>query len=86
VENGEEQAMEPATGDDCTALRAEIERLQKDFESMWLAVSRGEPVPPTYRTTRTKLDELRARYTRDCGQLQEDTSLPGSITADWRAG
>jgi hypothetical protein len=71
---------------DCEAMRAEISRLQKEFETMWLDVSAGRSVPPTYRTVRHQLDELRAQYGRECGSSgKEESSLPPSILQDWRA-
>jgi hypothetical protein len=68
----------------CEALRTEIIDLQRKFEAMWLKVSSGQLPTPEYRATRRKLDELRAQYGKECGTLVEESTLPRSVTADWR--
>jgi hypothetical protein len=53
---------------------------------LWVSVSAGALPTPRYRELRREIDQLRARYTRECGTLVEDSSLPRQITSDWRAG
>lgn len=74
------------TTTDCEALQAEIDTLNAEFEGLWIKVSQGSPGGPRYRELRHKLDELRARFATDCGGRSERSSLPRSITSDWRAG
>lgn len=75
---------EPAT-DRCAELKAEIDNLQKEFEQTWMAISSGGGDPQKYRSLRHELQEKRIAYNRDCGTgLVEDSSLPRSVTADWR--
>jgi hypothetical protein len=71
---------------DCDALRLRIDELQREFETLWLQVSSGATPTPRYREVRRELNELRGRYSADCGTPNEQTSLPRSITADWKAG
>lgn len=71
---------------DCEALRAEISTLQQEFEGLWLQVSAGASPTPRYRELRRIIDDLRAKATAECGPAHEDSSLPRSISADWRAG
>lgn len=78
-------SIDPPT-ENCEELRARITERQREFEALWLAVSAGAPPTPRYREVRRELDELRARYTRDCGPLTEETGLPRRIVSDWRAG
>jgi hypothetical protein len=76
---------EPA-GDRCAELKAEIDDLQKEFEQTWLAISSGGGDPARYRHLRQDLQDKRIAYNRDCGGLVEESSLPRSVTADWRGG
>jgi hypothetical protein len=71
---------------ECQALRAEIDGLQQEFEGLWLQVSAGAAPTARYRELRRTIDDLRARYTKECGASREETSLPRHITSDWRAG
>jgi hypothetical protein len=71
---------------DCDALRAEIDRLQAEFEALWIRVSQGGDGGARYRELRHILSGLRARYTSACGESVESSSLPRSITADWHSG
>lgn len=71
---------------DCAALRTEIDTLQQEFEGLWIKVSAGATPTARYRELRHLLDDLRARYGRECGAPQEESSLPRHISADWRAG
>lgn len=69
---------------DCNALRAEIDALQKRFEGLWLAVSGGQTAKGAeYRQVRQQLNELRARYTSECGDPSEGSSLPPSVLSSW---
>jgi hypothetical protein len=77
---------EAETTTDCAALKAEIVRLQAEFEGLWIKVSQGGPGGARYRELRRILDALRAKYATECGANIEDSSLPRSITADWKAG
>jgi hypothetical protein len=77
---------EPAV-DRCAQLKDEIDGLQKDFEQTWLQISAGGGDPQRYRALRQELQEKRIAYNRDCGSgLVEDSTLPRSVTADWRGG
>jgi hypothetical protein len=72
---------------DCEALQAQINELQAEFEGLWVKVSQGSETPTArYRELRHILADLRARYASECGAPKESSSLPPSITADWRAG
>ena len=71
---------------DCAALRTEIDTLNKEFEQLWLAVSRGTTPTPRYRELRRTLADLRTRYAASCGDPSEVSELPRSIVSDWRAG
>lgn len=71
---------------DCEALQAEINKLQAEFEGLWVEVSKGGPGGARYRELRHILDGLRAQYSRDCGVSKETSSLPRSMQSDWRAG
>lgn len=69
---------------DCAALRAEIDSLQARFEKLWLAVSGGQAAAGAeYRQVRQQLDELRARYSNECGDPSESSSLPKGILSSW---
>lgn len=70
----------------CAALRTEIDTLNKEFEQLWLAVSRGATPTPRYREVRRTLADLRAKYAADCGEPSETSELPRHIVSDWRAG
>ncbi|MEA2622501.1 MAG: hypothetical protein QOH61_1411 [Chloroflexota bacterium] len=78
---------EPAI-DPCAALKSEIDSLQKEFEQVWMAISAGGGDPARYRVLREQLGEKRIKYNRECGHLTEaeTSTLPKSVTADWRAG
>ena len=78
--------MTEESGLDCETLRDHIATLQKEFEGMWLKVSAGTAPSSRYRELRHEIDQLRAKYTAECGHLVEESSLPRKITADWRAG
>ena len=71
---------------DCEALRAEIDTLNAEVEGLWIKVSQGSPGGARYRELRHILDDLRARFATECGGRSEASSLPRSITSDWRAG
>lgn len=71
---------------DCEALRTEIATLQQEFEGLWLQVSAGAAPTPRYRELRRMIDDLRAKATAECEPVGEDSSLPRSISSDWRAG
>lgn len=71
---------------DCEALQAEINTLQAEFEGLWIKVSQGGPGGARYRELRHILDDLRARFLKECGTPSESSTLPRSISADWRAG
>jgi hypothetical protein len=75
-----------AVGTSCEELRALVAERQREFEALWLAISSGAPPSPRYRELRRELDELRARYARECGPLIEETMLPRRVVSDWRAG
>ena len=78
---------EPVT-DSCATLKSEIDGLQKEFEQVWMAISAGGGDPARYRVLRQDLTEKRIQYNRECGNLieAETSTLPRSVTADWRAG
>jgi hypothetical protein len=69
----------------CAALKAEIDELQAEFEKTWLAISAGGGDAAKYRELRGTLQEKRIEYNRVCGTgVVQDSSLPRSVTADWR--
>ena len=74
------------TTTDCEMKQAEIDMLQAEFENIWIKVSQGGAGGERYRELRHILDDLRKQYKETCGQPKEGTTLPHSITADWRAG
>jgi hypothetical protein len=74
------------TTTDCEALQAQIDTLQAEFEGLWMKVSQGGAGGERYRELRHILDDLRKEFKESCGELREGTTLPRSITADWRAG
>ncbi|MEO6351095.1 MAG: hypothetical protein ABIP53_10645 [Candidatus Limnocylindrales bacterium] len=80
--------MTEAAADDCAELKAEIDALQKEFEQTWLQISAGGGDAARYRVLRQDLQEKRIAFNRDCGTglVSEDSSLPRSVTADWRHG
>lgn len=71
---------------DCEAMQAQIDTLQAEFESLWIKVSQGGVGGERYRDLRHILDDLRKEFKEKCGEPKESTTLPRSITADWRAG
>jgi hypothetical protein len=73
------------TATDCEAKQAEIDTLQAEFESLWIKVSQGGAGGARYRELRHILDDLRKQYKETCGEPKESTTLPRSITADWRS-
>lgn len=76
--------MTEQTDSNCESLRQEIDALQSRFEKLWLAVSGGDTAKGAeYRQVRHQLDELRARYGRECGEPHEGSSLPKSILSSW---
>lgn len=75
-----------ATPESCAERKAEIDVLQAEFEQLWMAISAGGGDSARYRTLRLELGDKRIAYNRDCGNLIEDTSLPRSVTADWKHG
>ena len=74
------------TTDACEALQNETNTLQAEFEGLWIKVSQGGPGGERYRELRNVHDDLRARFLAECGHPSEGSSLPRSISADWRAG
>jgi hypothetical protein len=74
------------TTPDCEAMQAQIDTLQAEFEGLWIKVSQGAGGGQRYRELRHILDDLRKEYRATCGEPRESTTLPRSITADWRAG
>ncbi len=74
------------TTTDCEAKQGEIDTLQAEFENLWIKVSQGGAGGERYRELRHILDDLRKAYKETCGEPKESTTLPRSITADWRAG
>jgi len=71
---------------ECETLQAEINTLQAEFEGLWIKVSQGGPGGARYRELRHVLEDLRARFTAQCGAASETSTLPRSISSDWRAG
>lgn len=71
---------------DCEAMQAEINTLQAEFDGLWIKVSQGGAGGERYRELRHILDDLRAQFKKSCGDPQETSTLPRSITSDWRAG
>ena len=77
---------EPA-GDRCAELKTQIDDLQKQFEQTWMAISAGGGDAQKYRQLRQELQDKRIQFNRECGtDLIEESSLPRSVTADWRGG
>ena len=74
------------TSPSCEALRAEIDTLQLEFEGLWIKVSQGGTGGERYRELRHILKDLRIKYANECGARPEGSTLPRSITSDWRAG
>lgn len=74
----------PESGDDCASKLAEIEARQAEFDQLWLQMSAGNTANGArYRELRHILDGLRAEYRSTCGELNETSSLPRRIVADW---
>jgi hypothetical protein len=71
---------------DCEAMQAEIDTLQAEFEGLWIKVSQGGAGGERYRELRHILDDRRAQFKETCGDPRESSTLPRSITSDWRAG
>ena len=83
------QAAESTEGssDRCAELKAEIDTLQTEFEKTWLAISAGGGDAMKYRQLRQELTDKRVAFNRECGTgIVQDSTLPRSVTADWRAG
>jgi hypothetical protein len=80
--------MTDPASDACADLKERIDVLQKEFEKTWLAISAGGGDAARYRVLRQELGDLRIQYNRECGHLKEgeNSALPRSVTADWRAG
>jgi hypothetical protein len=72
------------TSPDCAAMQAEITELQTEFDGIWMKMSTGGGNPVRYRELRHILDQKRAEFATKCGAPSETTTLPRSITADWR--
>jgi hypothetical protein len=72
------------TNPDCAAMQAEINELQTEFDGLWIKMSTGGGDPTRYRQLRHILDDKRAEFQKKCGAPSESTTLPRSITADWR--
>ena len=72
------------TNPDCAAMQAEINELQTEFDGLWIKMSTGGGNAARYRELRHILDDKRAAYQKTCGAPSETTTLPRSITADWR--
>lgn len=53
-----------------------------------MAISAGGGDSARYRVLRGELTDKRIQYNRECGHLTEgeNSALPRSVTADWRAG
>jgi hypothetical protein len=80
------ETTEP-TADRCAQMKAEIDELQTEFEKTWLAISAGGGDPTKYRAIRQELQDKRVAFNRECGTgIVSDSTLPRSVTADWRAG
>ncbi len=76
-----------ATSNRCDELKAEIDKLQTEFEQTWLAISAGGGDPAKFRVLRAELTDKRVAFNRECGTgIVQDSTLPRSVTADWRAG
>jgi hypothetical protein len=69
---------------ECAAMQAEINELQTEFDGLWIKMSTGGGNPARYRELRHILDAKRAEFQQKCGAPSETTTLPRSITADWR--
>jgi hypothetical protein len=72
------------TTPDCAAMQAEINELQTEFDGLWIKMSTGGGNAARYRELRHILDQKRADFAQKCGAPSETTTLPRSITADWR--
>jgi hypothetical protein len=71
---------------ECETLRTTIDTLQKEFEGLWVQVSSGGTPTARFRELRREIDQLRARYTAECGPPSESSDLPRHMVSDWRAG
>ncbi len=79
-----EQTSPAAPGEDCEKKLAEIQERQSEFDKLWLRMSSGDTSGASrYRELRHTLDELRAEYRQTCGELNESSTLPKSVLADW---
>lgn len=79
-----DETAAPAAGDECERKRIEIEERQAEFDQLWLQMSTGNTSGAArYRELRHILDDARAEYRRTCGELNESSSLPRKIVADW---
>jgi hypothetical protein len=80
-----ERSMSEPNDDRCAQLKAEIDELQAEFEKTWLAISAGGGDAAKYREIRGTLQDKRIEFNRVCGTgVVQDSSLPRSVTADWR--
>jgi hypothetical protein len=79
-----DQTASPEGGDECASKLAEIEARQQEFDQLWLQMSSGNTANASrYRELRHILDDFRAEYRATCGELNESSSLPRGIVADW---
>lgn len=80
-----EQAASAPGADECQKKLAQIQEHQAAFDKLWLRMSGGDTSGAArYRELRHILDDMRAEYRKTCGELNESSSLPPSVIADWR--
>jgi hypothetical protein len=84
--SGTSETADTGETDECETLRTTIDTLQNEFEGLWIKVSAGATPTPRYRELRREIDQLRARYARECGAPSEESALPRHMVSDWRAG
>lgn len=81
-----DQAASSTGADECQQRLAQIQEHQAEFDKLWLQMSGGNTSGAArYRELRHILDDLRAEYRKVCGELNEGSSLPPSVVADWRS-